>query len=210
MANSIQQLSQQAMGIAGQFFPGASLLSGPKVATRGGLPFAEQEYQTARIRAWNGMWMKGEFYFAVLAIARPQRYAEVRKAAQELMQTAVFQGLQRNMNLEGALLGSWSKSSYSATRTGVRDKSNYSANWTVRFFPGNRFESTQENYFDTTSEVYGGGNVGSSNRATGTYRIFGMTMVADMDGGAGRQLFQLEPYPNGQAIKVNGQLFLRN
>lgn len=53
----------------------------------------------------------------------------------------------------------------------------------------------------------GGGTSSSTLEATGSQRIHGSTLVADMDG-YGRYLFACEPYGNG-AVKLNGQLFMR-
>jgi hypothetical protein len=204
LVGSIQELSQQAAALTAQMFPGARLSSTPKFSGN----TAEQEYRNQQYSGWNGMLLKDGFYFAALVIAPSAQFANAQNTGRELFRTAKFHGVPRNAQAEAAIVGAWSKSSYQSTRTGVRDNSNYSANWTVQYLPGNRFVSTQENYFHTESQVYGGGNVGSSNRATGTYRIHGNTLIVDLDGG-GRQSFQLEFYPDGSAIKANGQLFLR-
>ena len=213
LTGRIQELSQQAVALTAQMFPGARLASGPKFREENGLPAAEQEYQNGPYAGWNGMLLKNgpgaDFYFAVLAIGPLDRLPALRTAGQQLLHAVKFDGLARNPRLEAALLGTWSKSAYTASRTGVRNKSNYTSNWTVQYLPGNRFVSVQQNYFDTENETYGGGSVGSNQRATGGYRIFGSnTLVADIDA-AGRQVFALEFYPNGAGVKVNGQLFLR-
>jgi hypothetical protein len=208
-ANTIQELSQQAMQLAGQLLPGARLSASPKFAQIGAMPSAEQEYQTPMLAAWNGMVLKDGFYFGVLAMAKAGQVDSARQKGREILQSLRFQGVPRNPRLESMLLGSWSKESAKSYRVGVRDTSNYSASWIITFLPGNRFRSVMESYFDTSSEIYrGGGNVGAANNHTGVYRIFGNTLVADIDGG-GRQTYALEVYPGSGGLKLNGQLFLR-
>lgn len=203
MARSMEELTRQAAALAGQALPGARLTAAPKITGQR----AEQSYGVGVLSAWNGMELQGEVYLGVLAMGRQERAGEWERLGRAILQSARFQAPARNVQAEQGVLGRWELSSYKSTRTGVRDSSSYSSNWTVVFLPGNRFRSTQQNFFDTTSEVYGGGNVGASNVTTGTYRIFGATLVADIDG-VGRQLFSFEPYGNG-GLKLNGQLFLR-
>lgn len=203
MARSVEELTRQAAALAGQALPGARLTAGPKIAGAR----AEQSYGVGVLAAWNGMELQGEVYLGVLAMGRQERAAEMERVGRGILESARFQAPPRNVGAEQAVVGRWELSSYKSTRTGVRDSSSYSSNWTVVFLPGNRFRSTQQNYFDSTSEVYGGGSVGAGNVATGTYRIFGGTLVADIDG-VGRQVYAIEPYTNG-GLKLNGQLFLR-
>lgn len=206
LARTIQELSQHAAGLTAQFLPGAMISSTPLFTGR---QTAEQEYQTPMgLAAWNGMRLHGEFYFAVLAIARPAQLAAARARAKTMFEGARFDGVPRNTALERQLIGSWVKSDNRTTNTGVRDKLMYMSNWSLIFAPGNRFQSDKESFVDTTSEVYGGGNVGAANRHTGTYRIFGPTLVADVEG-YGRVLYALETYPNSAGIKLNGMLFIR-
>lgn len=208
MARNIQELSQQAAALAGQFLPGAHLSAAAKFAEHAGMPSAEQEYQTPYQAAWNGMLLKGEFYFAVMAIARPGQREFIQQTGRGILQSARFNGIPRNLAAERALTGSWVNSDNRTRNTGVRDKLMYMSNWSIVFSPGNRFRSVKESFVDTTTEVYGGGNVGAANTAMGTFRIYGNTVVADIDG-AGRQLFSLDFYPNGSGINLNGQLFTR-
>lgn len=203
MARSMEELTRQAAALAGQALPGARLTAAAKITGQK----AEQSYGVGVLSAWNGMELQGEVYFAVLSMGRQERAAEWERLGRAILQSAKFQAPPRNTQAEQGVIGRWELSSYKSTRTGVRDSSSYSSNWTVVFLPGNRFRSTQQNHFDTTSETYGGGNVGASNVTAGTYRIFGATLVADIDG-VGRQLFSYEPYSNG-GLKLNGQLFLR-
>jgi hypothetical protein len=132
----------------------------------------------------------------------------LRQKGREMLGSAVYAGPARDARAEQALQGRWVYSDNRTTKTGVRDSLMYMSNWTVTFLPGNRFQSFKESFVDTTSEVYGGGNVGAANRHVGTYRVFGGLLVADIEG-AGRQMYSLEFYPNGAGVKLNGQLFLR-
>jgi hypothetical protein len=197
-ARSIQELSQQAAQISASLLPGLTWDGQPKLQTQR----AEQSYRHPRFSVWNAMRLEGEFYFAVLAIAAPETLART------LFEGATFKAVPRNTNLERLLIGRWQNSDNRTNRSGVRDKSMYMSNWSVAFAPNLRFESLKESFFDTQSDVYGGGNVGASDRRSGSYRIFGSTLIADFDGGA-RQLFTIELYPNGQGLKLNGNLFLR-
>ncbi|MBL8240585.1 MAG: hypothetical protein JNM66_24415 [Bryobacterales bacterium] len=208
MAANIQELSQQAAALAGQYLPGARLLAAPVFARHAGLPMVEQEYQTYMQTAWNGVLLKGEFYFGVMAIARPAQREFIQRKGREILQSARFNGLLRNLQLERLVAGSWINSDNRTRNTGVRDKLMYMSSWTVAFSPDGRFRSVKESFVDTSSEVYAGGNVGAANTATGRYRVYGNTLVAEFDGG-GRQLFSLDVYPNGNGINVNGQLFTR-
>lgn len=202
-ARSIQELAQQAVGISNTILPGLRVTAGPAIS--GGS--AEQEYANGMFVAWNGMQLQGEVYFAVMAVGRPERLAELQGRGRTILQNARFQAPPRNMAAEQQILGRWELSNYKSTRTGVRDSSSFSSNWTVVFLPGNRFQSTQQSHFDTNSSVYGGGNVGAGQTATGTYRIFGNSLVADIDG-VGRQLFAMETHTR-DGLKLNGMLFLR-
>jgi hypothetical protein len=202
-ARSIQELAQQAVGISNTILPGLRVTAGPSFSGAA----AEQEYANGMFVAWNGMQLQGEVYFAVMAVGRPEKLAELQGRGRAILQNARFQAPPRNTAAEQQVLGRWELSNYKSTRTGVRDSSSYSSNWTVVFLPGNRFQSTQQNHFDTTSQVYGGGSVGANNAATGTYRIYGNSLVADIDG-MGRQIFAMEPYTR-DGLKLNGMLFLR-
>jgi len=207
-AATIQELSQQAAQLASYFLPSATFAAAPSFGQIAGLPSAEQEYRSGSLEAWNGMILQGEVYFAVMAISTPGKLRVLRSRGKEVLESARFQGPPRSPQAEQALIGQWVLSDNRTTRTGVRDKLMYMSNWTITFLPGNRFRSFKETFVDTSSEVYGGGNTGAANRHTGRYRIFGQTLVAEFDGG-GRQIFSIEPYPNGAGIKLNGQLFLR-
>lgn len=198
MARNIQELSQQAAQLSAALLPGLSWDGQSKINGQR----AEQSYRHPRFRVWNAMRMEAEFYFAVLSVAAPE------EVARGIFDQAVAKPLPRNQTAERQLIGRWQFSDNRTQRSGVRDKSMYMSNWSVAFSPALRFESVQESFFDTQSDVYGGGNVGAAGRHSGTFRIFGNTLVADYDGG-GRMLFTVEFYPNGQGVKLNGNLFLR-
>jgi hypothetical protein len=202
-ARSIQELAQQAVGISNTILPGLRVTAGPSFSGAA----AEQEYANGMFVAWNGMQLQGEVYFAVMAVGRPEKLAELQGRGRAILQNARFQAPPRNTAAEQQVLGRWELSNYKSTRTGVRDSSSFSSNWTVVFLPGNRFQSTQQSHFDTNTAVYGGGNVGASQAATGSYRIYGNSLVADIDG-MGRQIFAMEPHTR-DGLKLNGMLFLR-
>lgn len=202
-ARNIRELSQQAAQLSAALLPGLTWDDQAKMQGQS----AEQSYGHPRFRVWNAMRMEGEFYFALLSISDPD-FLATNAVASNLFATGSFRGIPRNSNLERQLIGRWQNSDNRTNNSGVRDKSIYMSNWSVAFTPNLRFESFKESFFDTQSDVYGGGNVGASNRHTGVYRIYGNTLIADFDGG-GRQLFLVEVYPNGQGIKLNANLFLR-
>jgi hypothetical protein len=208
LAKSIQELSQHAAQLSGQMLPGLRMSSEVRVGQWKGLPSAEQEYQSFQLSAWNGMVLKGEFYFAVLALCKVNQVEQCRKTGRAIFESAKFEGMVRNAAVERALVGRWANSDNRTKNTGVRDKLMYMSNWTVVFAANMRFHSKKESFVDTQTDVYGGGNVGASNEAVGTFRVFGSTLVADIDNW-GRQLFSLVFYPNGQGILLNGQLFTR-
>jgi hypothetical protein len=205
---TVQELSQQAAVLAAQLMQGAQLAGAPRFGEQGGVPMAEQEYRSWQLDGWHGMVLRGEVYFGVLALGRTGRMEVLRQKGREMLGSSVYAGPARDARAEQALQGRWVYSDNRTTKTGVRDSLMYMSNWTVTFLPGNRFQSFKESFVDTTSEVYGGGNVGAANRHLGTYRVFGGLLVADIEG-AGRQIFSLEFYPNGAGVKLNGQLFLR-
>lgn len=208
LARSIQELSQHAAALTVQLLPGLQLSAAPTIATWQGSPSAQQIYRSPQWAAWNGMALKGDFYFAVLAIGRPPQLETLQKVARTVFDSARFAGLPRNELLERQLIGRWVNSDNRTRNTNVRDKLMYMSNWTVVFAPNLRFHSTKESFVDTQTDVYGGGNVGASNQHSGSYRVFGKTLVAEIEG-VGRQLFVVELYPNAQGILLNGQLFTR-
>jgi hypothetical protein len=187
-ARTIQELARQAVGISAGMLPGLRVTTGPAFAGAS----AEQEYANGIYVAWNGMQLQGEVYFAVLAVGRPEKLAELQGRGRTILRNGKFAAPPRNMAAEQQVMGSWELSTYKNTRTGVRDSSSYSSNSTVVFLPGNRFRSNSQSFFSSNSETQGGGSVGAGNEATGSYRIFGGTLVADIDG-MGRQLFTIEP-----------------
>jgi hypothetical protein len=202
-ARTIQELARQAVGISAGVLPGLRVTTGPAFSGAS----AEQEYANGMYVAWNGMQLEGEVYFAVLAVGRPDKLAELQGRGRAILRNGKFVPPPRNMAAEQQVVGSWELSTYKNTRTGVRDSSSYSSNWTVVFLPGNRFRSNSQSFFNSVSEINGGGSVGAGDQATGSYRIFGSTLVADIDG-MGRQLFAIEPYSR-EGLKLNGMLFLR-
>lgn len=202
-ASSIQEMAQQAVGLSSIILPGLRVTAGPRFSGQ----TAEQEYANAMFAAWNGMRLQGETYLAVMTVGRPANAPQLQPLGRAILASAKFQAPPRNTIAEQQILGRWELSSYTSRRTGTSDSSSYSSNWTVVFSPGNRFHSTQQSHFDTRSESVGGGNVGASAQATGTYRIFGPSLVANLDGG-GRQIFALELHTN-EGLKLNGMLFLR-
>jgi hypothetical protein len=208
LATNIQDLSQHALMLASQFLPGAHLASSPKFATHGSHPSAEQSYRSPTLAGWNGMFLQGEFYFAVFAVARTGRESVLEEIGRSILASARFQGLPRNGPMERGLVGRWLNTDNRSHRTGVRDKLNYISNWSVVFTPDGRFRSEKESWVDTTSEVYGGGNANAGAVTTGSYRIYGSVLVADIVG-VGRQLFTVDLYPNGAGVNLNGQLFTR-
>lgn len=208
MATNIQDLSQQAAHLAGQFLPGARFASTPKFYAHGTWPAAEQTYRNSNLAGWNGMFLQGEFYFAVFALARPGREAVLEQTGRAILQSAKFHGLARNAPLERALAGRWLNTGNRTHRTNVRDTLHYISNWSVVFTPDGQFRSEKETWVDTHSEIHGGGNTNASAVHTGTFRVYGNVLAADI-AGVGRQLFTVEFYPNGTGVKLNGQLFTR-
>lgn len=207
-ATNIQELTQQAFSLAAQFLPGAMLSAAPKFSTIAGVPAAEQEYRNMQLEAWNGMLLRDGVYFAVMGVATPGKLETLRARGRQLLGSGQFQGPPPNPRAEAALQGQWVLSDNRTHNSGVRDKLMYMSNWTLTFLPGNRFQSFKESFVDTSTATYGGGSTDAAARHTGRYRVFGQTLVADVDG-VGRQIYALEFYPNGAGVKVNGQLFLR-
>jgi hypothetical protein len=203
-AKNMDEFTRQAAQLTGQMFPGARLTAGPKINGN----VAEQEYANGPYSGWNGMQLQGEVYFAVLVIGRAPELAQWQSLGRGILQSAKFQAPARNPGAEQALVGRWEFSDYKSSRPSPRESSSSSQNWTVVFEPGNRFRSSKSFWVDVNSAIYsGGGTASSTQEATGTYRIHGSTLVADIDG-YGRYLFLCEPYGNG-GVKLNGQLFLR-
>jgi hypothetical protein len=202
-ASSIREMAQQAVGLSAVILPGLRVTAGPRFSGH----TAEQEYANAQFAAWNGMRLQGETYLAVMTVGRPANAPQLQPLGRAILESAKFQPPPRNTLAEQQILGRWELSSYKSSRTGTTASSSYSSNWTVVFSPGNRFQSTQQSHFDTRNDSIGGGNVGAAAQASGTYRIFGASLVADLDGG-GRQIFAIEPY-TGDGLKLNGMLFLR-
>lgn len=208
---SVQELSQQAAMVAGQLVPGLQLAGGARFGQMSGAASAEQQYsggmwQGTPVSGWHGMVLRDGSYFGVLALATPQSIVAVTGAARGMFQSVRMSQPSRNTQLERSIVGTWALDSNRSSGLGTSDSVMSMSSWRVTFYANGRFRSVSETFVDSSATGGYGGSVGSGQTHTGTYRIAGNTLIADIDG-AGRQTFSLQILRG--ALKINGQLFLR-
>lgn len=205
-ARNLQELSQQAAGVAAQLVPGLRLASAPQLGQGAG----EQRYAGGfalgmPVFGWHGFLLKDQLYFGVLALAPPQKLETVAQAATAMFRSVRLGQIPRNTRLEQAVQGNWVLDDNRSSGLGTSSSVMTMSHWKLTFLPNGRFQSSKEMFTSSSQGDYGG-SVGAGSNHTGTYAIYGNTLVADI-AGAGRQAFQV--WVGGGGLKLNGMLFLR-
>ena len=201
---SIQELAQQAAGMIVQMFSGLRPAGAPSFTQVAGSPAAEITYSgtlpTGRqARAWHGIILKERSAFGVFSLASPEKAQATEESARVLYQNMRPGRVPENTQLAAAIVGRWT---FVNRNEGIKVGDSAYVSRVLTLDASGRFE-----YVSAVSASAGGGVGGGETRATGSYRVQGNTLIAQIDGG-GQVSYTLELVQGG-GLKINGELFIR-
>ena len=205
-SNSMDDLIQQAAALVMQMFPGLRPAGPPSRGQSGGAASAEVSYRGilangTQASAWHGLLVKDGFAFGVLGLAMTGTAQRTEEAARVLYRNMRPGNVPENTQLARAIVGRWTFVQGSQHGGGSQRTSTYVSRQ-VTFFADGRFHYVGGVAVGTER---GGASVDSQN--TGTYRVYGNTLYAQIQGG-GQAVYTLELVPGG-GLRINGELYIR-
>ena len=210
-AKSIQELAQQAMTLASQLFPVLRPTGAPSFTQIAGSPAAEVSYSGTsatgmQVSGWNGAILKDRFYFSVMGLAQSDRAKNIEQQSRFMLRSMRPGLIEQNLQLARAILGRWTYYQGSSSGAGSSRMSS-SVSRIVTFYPNGRFEYLGAVSVDTNLPGGGGGGASGDKTTTGTFKVYGNTLYAEIDGG-GPAVFGLEVLQGG-GLKIDGLMYIR-
>ncbi len=210
-AKDIEELAQQTIAWTNKAFPflkqqGAARFTDIEGHQAVLLSYEGTTPQGQPVRAWNGVILKGIFFYSVLSAADPSTADRVEQKAKYILHQLRPNVIPENHKLAQALVGRWTY--YESSNSGVGStRSGGFVNKQVTFTADQRFEYVGGVYLDSNLPGGGGGTVNSHQSNSGTFNIYGNQLLAKLPDGS-EALFGLELIADG-GIKINGAMFLK-